>query len=337
MAGASTKMSVDVSQFKSGMQQAQAAARTLDAELKRNEAQFKATGNAEQYMADKTRLLQMQLQTQKAAVTQIEGALQKMRDAGVSKTSVEYQKLQTQLSNAQTAMLNTSVELNNLATGEQNAARGADQLAQSVSGISQKMSLDQVITGIDKITGAMEKAAKKAAELGQAIWDNIMDSAKWSDDTATAAMLLDMNVEDYQRYKGVFDTIGELTVQDWIKAKQKVQKAIYDASDDQKDFLKLLGISTYGFARGDDGKVEVVAREWEDVFWDVVTETQKRIQNGSMTQDAADTFFNNFFGRHGFKHFFKGLVSVCRCIFVKFFGVNDAAVTQSDSCLLGKE
>ena len=100
MAGASTKMSVDVSQFKSGMQQAQATVRMLDAELKRNEAQFKATGNAEQYMADKTRLLQMQLQTQKAAVTQIEGALQKMRDAGVSKTSVEYQKLQTQLSNA---------------------------------------------------------------------------------------------------------------------------------------------------------------------------------------------------------------------------------------------
>lgn len=297
MAGTSTKMSVDVSQFKSGMQQAQAAARTLDAELKRNEAQFKATGNAEQYMADKTRLLQMQLQTQKSVVTQIEGALQKMRDAGISKTSVEYQKLQTQLSNAQTAMLNTSVELNNLATGEQNAARGADQLAQSVSGISQKMSLDQVVRGIDKITSTMEKAAKKAWELGQAIWDNIMDSAKWSDDTATAAMLLDMNVEDYQRYKGVFDTIGELTVQDWIKTKQKVQKAIYDASDDQKDFLKLLGISTYGFARGDDGKVEVVAREWEDVFWDVVTETQKRIQNGSMTQDAADTFFNNFFGR----------------------------------------
>ena len=297
MAGTSTKMSVDVSQFKSGMQQAQAAARTLDAELKRNEAQFKATGNAEQYMADKTRLLQMQLQTQKAAVTQIEGALQKMRDAGVSKTSVEYQKLQTQLSNAQTAMLNTSVELNNLATGEQNAAKGADQLAASVGGINKKMSLDQVITGIDKITGAMEKAAKKAAELGQAIWDNIMDSAKWSDDTATAAMLLDMNVEDYQRYKGVFDTIGELTVQDWIKAKQKVQKAIYDASQDQTDFLTLLGIPTHEMVQGKYGVVEGAAREWEDVFWDVVTETQKRIENGSMTQDAADTFFNNFFGR----------------------------------------
>ena len=297
MAGTSTKMSVDVSQFKSGMQQAQAAARTLDAELKRNEAQFKATGNAEQYMADKTRLLQMQLQTQKAAVTQIEGALQKMRDAGVSKTSVEYQKLQTQLSNAQTAMLNTSVELNNLATGEQNAARGADQLAQSVSGISKKMSLDQVVRGIDKITSTMEKAAKKAVELGQAIWDNIMDSAKWSDDTATAAMLLDMNVEDYQRYKGVFDTIGELTVQDWIKTKQKVQKSIYDASQDQTEFLTLLGIPTHETIQGKYGAVEGAAREWEDVFWDVVTETQKRIQNGSMTQDAADTFFNNFFGR----------------------------------------
>ena len=297
MAGASTKMSVDVSQFKSGMQQAQATVRMLDAELKRNEAQFKATGNAEQYMADKTRLLKDQLQNQKAVVSQIEGAMKKMQDAGVSKTSTEYRKLETQLANAQTAVLNTSVELNNLATSEQEAAQGADQLAASVGGINKKMSLDQVITGIDKITGAMEKAAKKAAELGQAIWNNIMDSAKWSDDTATAAMLLDMNVEDYQRYKGVFDTIGELTVQDWIKTKQKVQKSIYDASQDQTDFLTLLGIPTHETIQGKYGAVEGAAREWEDVFWDVVTETQKRIQNGSMTQDAADTFFNNFFGR----------------------------------------
>ena len=297
MAGSSTKMSVDVSQFKSGMQQAQATVRALDAELKKNEAQFKATGNAEQYMAEKTRLLKDQLQNQKAVVSQIEDAMKKMQDSGVSKTSVEYQKLQTQLANAQTAVINTSMELDNLATSEQEAAQGADQLAASVGGISKKMSLDQVITGIDKITGAMEKAAKKAAELGQAIWDNIMDSAKWSDDTATAAMLLDMNVEDYQRYKGVFDTIGELTVQDWIKAKQKVQKSIYDASQDQTDFLTLLGIPTHEMVQGKYGVVEGAAREWEDVFWDVVTETQKRIESGTMTQDAADTFFNNFFGR----------------------------------------
>jgi uncharacterized membrane protein YdfJ with MMPL/SSD domain len=88
MAGSRTKMSVDVSQFKSGMQQAQATVRALDAELKKNEAQFKATGNAEQYMAEKTRLLKDQLQNQKAVVSQIEDAMKKMQDSGVSKTSV---------------------------------------------------------------------------------------------------------------------------------------------------------------------------------------------------------------------------------------------------------
>ena len=301
MAGTSTKMSVDVSQFKSGIQQAQATLRTLDAELKRNEAQFKATGDKEQYMADKARILQMQMNTQKAAANQLEGALQRMRDAGVSPTSAQYQKLQTQLANTQTAMLNTSVELNDLTVSEQQAAQGADQLTQSVQGISKKISLDQVINGIGKITSTMEKAAQKAKELGQAIWDNIMDSAKWSDDTATAAMLLDMNVEDYQRYKGVFDTIGELTVADWMKAKQKVQKAIYDASDDQAAFLSLLGISTTTTKNGSHtiagGAIQESAREWEDVFWDVVQETQRRIENKQMTQDEADTYFNAFFGK----------------------------------------
>ena len=39
MAGASVKMGVDVTQFKQGMRDAQASVKTLDAELKKSEAQ----------------------------------------------------------------------------------------------------------------------------------------------------------------------------------------------------------------------------------------------------------------------------------------------------------
>ena len=42
-----TKMSVDVSGFTTGIRQAQNSVKTLDAELKKNEAQYKATGNSE--------------------------------------------------------------------------------------------------------------------------------------------------------------------------------------------------------------------------------------------------------------------------------------------------
>ena len=61
MAGVSVKMGVDASQFKQGIDQARSAVKTLDAELKLNEKQLKATGDAETYAANKSRLLNRQL------------------------------------------------------------------------------------------------------------------------------------------------------------------------------------------------------------------------------------------------------------------------------------
>ena len=52
-----TKLNVDIGGFKTGMQEAQNSVKTLDAALKKNEAQFKATGNAEEYMSNKANLL----------------------------------------------------------------------------------------------------------------------------------------------------------------------------------------------------------------------------------------------------------------------------------------
>lgn len=294
----SVKLGVDVSAFKAGIKDAQANVKALGAELKRNEAQFKATGNAEQYMTDKTRLLKMQMTAQKNEITNLENALKKMREAGVTPTSAAYQNMQRQLSDAQTSLLNMSVELNNVAVSEQNAAKGADQMANSLGSIGKKMSLQQVINGIDKITGGLEKAAKKAIDLGKAIWDNITDSARMADDTATAAMMLDMDVEKYQQYKGVFDTIAEMTVQDWKKAEQKVRKAIYDPSQDQIDVLEALGIKTHGQVDTGFGMAEGLAKDWETVFWEATQKLQSMVERNPANQDLADTWGEALFGKN---------------------------------------
>ena len=154
---ASTKMSVDISAFKQGMQEAAARVKTLDAEMKKAEAQFKSTGDAEAYMTQKAQTLQEKIKAQKDAVANLEKAMQAMRQNGVSETSAQYQKLAERLATAQAAMIETTTELNNLSQGEQAASRGADQLTQSVNGINKKISLDQVISGISTITGGLEK------------------------------------------------------------------------------------------------------------------------------------------------------------------------------------
>ena len=56
--GVNVKMGVEgVAQFKQNMKTAQTAVKTLDEQLKLNEKQFKATGDAEQYMQEKSELV----------------------------------------------------------------------------------------------------------------------------------------------------------------------------------------------------------------------------------------------------------------------------------------
>ena len=286
-----------ISQFKSGMADAQASIKGIDAALKLNEKQMAANGRAEDALASKTELLNKKLEKQKEIAKNAEKALKQMEDNGVNKSGKAYQDMQRRMIEAQSAMLDTQAEIEQLGTKAETASGKTDQLATSLGGLSKKVSLEQVSSVVDKISSGLEKGAKKAVELGKAIWENITDTARFSDDTATQAMMLNMNVEDYQAYKKVFDTVGEITVQEWQKAKQKVQKAINDPSDEQTDLLKLLGIDTHEISQGKNGAVQGAARNFEEVFWDIGETLKRKVESGELTQDMADTYANTLFGK----------------------------------------
>ena len=289
------KMGVDLSGFNSGIRQGQAILKGLNAEMKATEAEFKATGNSEQKLAAQTKTLNSQLQVQKGIADQAAAALKKLDAAGVQPTDIAYQKLYATLMNAQAGMNEAQAALNALDGSQQQAASSADALATSVNGIGKKISLDQVLSGIHSITSGLENAAKKAVQLGEAIWNNVMDSARLADDILTQATILDMTPERYQQYKGVFDTIGEITITEWAAAKRKVQKAMNDPSQDQMDVLSLLGIGTQ--MTGKNGEVEKIERNWEEMFWEAATKLKSKVEAGEITQDMADTWGEALFGK----------------------------------------
>ena len=286
-----------ISQFKSGMSDAQASIKGIDAALKLNEKQMAANGRAEDALASKTELLNKKLEKQKEIAKNAEKALKQMEDNGVNKSGKAYQDMQRRMIEAQSAMLDTQAEIEQLGTKAETASGKTDQLATSLGGLSKKVSLEQVSSVVNKISDGLEKGAKKAVELGKAIWENITDTARFSDDTATQAMMLNMNVEDYQAYKKVFETQAEITVQEWQKAKQKVQKAINDPSQEQTDLLKLLGIDTHDVLQGKNGAVQGAARNFEEVFWDIGETLKRKVESGEITQDLADTYANTLFGK----------------------------------------
>ena len=241
MAGVNIKMGVDVSQFKQGMQQAQQSAKTLNAQMKANEAQFKATGDKEKYLTEKGKLLKQQLEEQKKAASNAEKALDAMRKNGVEKTSAEYQKMEQALANAQAAMYDAQASMNTLTVSEEKASKGASDLSNSLNSIGKKVSFDAVINGIDKITGGLEKAAGKVIDIGQGIWDEMMKSAQWADDTATMALMYEVPLKDLLQIQALVASGLDTTVDAILGAQVKMRRGVGNGSI--ADDLEKIGVS----------------------------------------------------------------------------------------------
>ena len=104
------KIGADLSAFNANIKQGQTILRSLNAEMKATDAEFKATGNSEQYLANKTRTLNSQLQVQKGIADQAKKALKALDDEGVEPTDAAYQKLYIQMMQATAGMNETQAE-----------------------------------------------------------------------------------------------------------------------------------------------------------------------------------------------------------------------------------
>jgi hypothetical protein len=258
------KMGVDIGSFKQGIREGQQILKSLDAEMKVTEAEFKATGNAEKQMADKTRILTSQMNVQKGVIDQMQKALKRMADAGVQPTDQAYQKLNAQMLNAQAAMYQTQAELNNLDGSQQKAAGSADKLTNSLSGIGKKLSLDQVISGINSVTGALENAGKKALSVGQDIWNMVMDRAKWADDTSTMALMYGIDLDTFQRMQKLVTNGLDTSVEAILTAQDKLKKGIGKGNKEVMEYMTQLGLM---YESGKGGTYSFITDDTVEMFW----------------------------------------------------------------------
>ena len=263
------KMGVDLSSFNSGIKSAKAEVKTLDQQMKMIEATFKATGDAEGTMSQKIQTLNKQMEAQKKVASQAEQALKEMTSAGVDPASASYQKMARELLLAQTGMMETQAALNGLGSSAQEAAGNADELTNSVKNIGKKVSLDQVISGIDKIASGLENAAKKAIKLGKAVATEVLGAGTWADDLITTAKAYGISTDELQRMQKTAEII-DTSVDDIMKARQRLGK-------NSEALNELLGISTNG-------------RSIEDVFWET-GEAIMSMSDAFAQEEAAQKLF----------------------------------------------
>ena len=263
------KMGADISSFKSGIAAAKSEVKTLDQQMKMLDATLKAEGKSEQTLAMQTQTLNQRMAAQKNMANQAEAALKAMTKAGVDPASEAYQKMARDMLVAQTGMMETQAALNDLGNGAIQAAGGVEQLETGLNGISKKISLDQVISGIGRITDGLENAAKKGVSLGESLFENIMNAARWADDTATMAMMYGIDLDTYQRMQKLVVNGMDTSVEAILKSQSKLKKGIGDSSKTTMEALEELGIKTqaWGQISGQSGP-SLITRDTVDLFWE---------------------------------------------------------------------
>jgi len=268
MAGVSVNIGVSgIAQFKSAMSDAQASVKTLDAALKNNEKQLKADGDAERYMAAQANALNDKLKLQKSIADNAQKALQQMEANGVSKSSKAYQEMQRRMIEAHSAMLDTQNQINELGTTASDASGKTDQLAASLGGLNKKVSLEQVRSAISSITTGLENAAKKAIDLGQKLWDTIMESASRADDSATAAQMYGIDLDTYLRMQKLVAGGLDTTVENILSAQDKLKRGIGGEGETIKGYLKDLGLLQS--IPGKNGETEqLITEDTTKLFWE---------------------------------------------------------------------
>ena len=279
---ASVKMGVTgVSKFKSDMNQAKQAVKTLDAQLALTEKQFKQSGDAESYMTEKAELLKAKLEQQKSALASAEKALDQMAAQGVNKASKAYQDMYRSMLRVKGEMIDTENAISGVADASDEAADEVSDLSNQLDSINRGVRLENVTNGIGKITDALAKAGAKAYELGKKIVNEVLGAGSWADDLQTRAAYYGLTPEQLQRMDKTSRLIDTST-DTIIKAQQKLRMGIGKADEGVMGaFAALFG---EGYAPKENG--------WEKAFWDAGQAIMK-----FTNEEEKEVYAQKLFGR----------------------------------------
>ena len=225
-------------QFRQAMKESAAAVKVLNSEQKLADAQFKATGDAQAYAAEKSRILKEQIKQQESAVKAAEDAIKSMKDSGIQPNSREMQNWQTKLNDAKTRLVDMKSQLNSVEgeLGEQKTAvMGAkdetEKYNSEIGKVAQGVNLQNTITAIDNLKGHIEGIVKKAAQAAKAIWQMGVDAGSWADNVATESAKLGVDAETYQSWQYASRLI-DTSVQDISKSWGDIGKKLKEAEDE---------------------------------------------------------------------------------------------------------
>ena len=244
--GVNVKIGVSgVAQFKQSMNQAKQATKTLDAQLALTEKQFKATGDSESYMTEKSALLQAKLEQQRTVVANAEKALEQMRANGVERSSTAYQNMYQQMLKAKGEMLDTESAMQGVAEAGDEAANGVSDMNNQLAQIGKNVSIENVTNALDTITDGMKNVMQFAWKTGEAIVTATLGAGAWADELLTTAAQYEISPEDLQRWRKTANII-DTDVDTILTAQDKLKRGREKGDKETMGALAYLGVDPTG-------------------------------------------------------------------------------------------
>ena len=286
---ANVKMGVTgVSQFKTSMNQAKQAVKTLDAQLALTEKEFKASGDAEAYMAKKSAELQAKLEAQKNVVDNAQKALDAMAKNGVDRSSASYQKLYQEMLRAKGEMLDTETAMSNISVAGDEAADGVDSMNQQLKRVGDGINIQNVTDALGKISDGMGDVIKKSWKMGEAIVQATLGAGSWADELGATATQYEDTLRLFGGGRSATDTLQRMRktanlidtdVDTILNAQDKLKKNKEKGDKEAMGAWAYLGIDP-------NGKGDV------DLFW----ETGEAIAKLGTTEDKV-SYAQKLFGK----------------------------------------
>lgn len=256
-------------QFRQKMNDAAKAVKVLNSEEKVAAAQFKATGDAQQYAADRARIYKEKIAEQEKAVKAAEEAVKKLTEQGFSRSSREVQQWTVKLNSAkaqligmQSGLSSAEAQLSGQADAMSGAADAADDYGAAIANIDRGINFQTTLEALDRVEQRLTKLTTAAANAAKALWSAEIDAGKWADETITDSVKYGLSPEELQRWRHAANQV-DTTVEEIVKAQDKLQNAAFKGSDADLKIFNALGVST----RGENQEL----RNSIDLFWDTIT------------------------------------------------------------------
>ena len=238
---ASIKLNVSgVSKFKQDIATANQQISTMNADLALLEKQFKATGDQESYLANKTAVLQGKLEQQQKILATAEAALESMKKNGVDAAASSFQVMQRRIIAAKSDILDTEEALKKVGEGGAGAGDGVSSMNEQLKKIGDGVSFENVTKGIENITKNLEKGVRAAVQLGKKILASAKGSTGWADELLTDAKKYGIDVQTLQKMQKAAEYI-DTDVNTILNAKTRLGK-------NKGNLAELLGIDASGMS-----------------------------------------------------------------------------------------